>query len=85
MHTWATPLLHVHGTVAEITTGGGGNSPDTGGGNSALVAVPSDRALKERVVLIEELVKSAVMPQSAVRLVFSKSPLYTMFVSMSVA
>lgn len=54
MHTWATPLLHVHGTVAEITTGGGGNSPDTGGGNSALVAVPSDRALKERVVPVDQ-------------------------------
>ena len=54
MHTWATPLLHVHGTVGQITTGGGGNSPDTGGGNSALVAVPSDRALKERVVPVDQ-------------------------------
>ncbi|MFN8512768.1 MAG: tail fiber domain-containing protein [Thermomicrobiales bacterium] len=54
MRTWDTPQLHVHGTVGQITAGGGGNSPDTGGGNSALVAVPSDRALKERVVPVDQ-------------------------------
>lgn len=53
MRTWATPQLHVHGTVGQITAGGGGNSPDTGGGNSAL-SVPSDRALKERVVPVDQ-------------------------------
>lgn len=36
--TWTTPKLQVHGTVAEITAGGGGQTPDTGGGNSGLLA-----------------------------------------------
>jgi len=33
---WETPQLTTHGTVGTITAGGGGQAPDTGGGNSAL-------------------------------------------------
>ena len=35
--TWDTPRLVVHGTVGQITAGGGGTLPDTGGGNSLLI------------------------------------------------
>lgn len=35
--TWVTPKLQIHGTVAQITAGGGGSAPDTGGGNSGLL------------------------------------------------
>jgi hypothetical protein len=34
--SWETPRLTAHGTVGQITAGGGGNDPDSGGGNSAL-------------------------------------------------
>jgi hypothetical protein len=34
--TWTTPRLSVHGTVGQITAGGGGSVPDIGGGNSSL-------------------------------------------------
>lgn len=33
---WETPQLTTHGTVGTITAGGGGQDPDTGGGNSGL-------------------------------------------------
>jgi hypothetical protein len=35
--TWETPRLIEHGTVAQITAGGSGTLPDTGGGNSLLL------------------------------------------------
>ncbi len=51
--TWITPQLLVHGTVGQLTAGGGGSTPDTGGGNSALTQ-PSDRALKEHVAPVDQ-------------------------------
>jgi hypothetical protein len=50
---WTTPQLIVHGTVAQITAGGGGSVPDSGGGNSALT-IPSDRALKEHIAPVDQ-------------------------------
>jgi hypothetical protein len=50
---WVTPRLSTHGTVSEITAGGGGTLPDTGGGNSLLLT-PSDRALKEHVAPVDQ-------------------------------
>ena len=51
---WETPRLIVHGTVSEITAGGGGTLPDTGGGNSLLLNGGSDRAIKEHITPVDQ-------------------------------
>lgn len=52
--SWETPHLIPHGTVAEITAGGGGTDPDTGGGNSGLQQGGSDRAIKEHIAPVDQ-------------------------------